>query len=58
METGSPDEVAPAWVVWRQDDNGNQFEVTRVPSREEADRVAATMEARGHKQTYWVSPVR
>lgn len=43
------------WVVWRQDDNGNQFEVARFESREEAERLAATMEARGHKQIYWVA---
>jgi hypothetical protein len=43
------------WVVWRQDDNGNRFEVNRYGSRAEADEVAATMEARGHKQIYWVA---
>jgi hypothetical protein len=44
------------WVVWRQDDNGNRFEVGRFGTRGEADEVAATMEARGHKQMYWVAP--
>ncbi|RSM74215.1 hypothetical protein DMB66_02055 [Actinoplanes sp. ATCC 53533] len=48
---GRPDR----WIVWRQDDNGNQFEVARRESRAEADDLAATMEARGHKQTYWVA---
>ena len=43
------------WIVWRQDDNGNQFEVARFDDRAEADALAATMEARGHKQTYWVA---
>jgi hypothetical protein len=43
------------WVVWRQDDNGNQYEVTRKDSRAEAEEIAAVMEARGHKQTYWVA---
>ena len=43
------------WVVWRQDDNGNRFEVARLTSRSEADELAASMEARGHKQTYWVA---
>ena len=43
------------WIVWRQDDNGNRFEVNRYGSRAEADEVAATMEARGHKQIYWVA---
>jgi hypothetical protein len=44
-----------AWVVWRQDDNGNRFVVARRESREEADALAAEMEARGHKQLYWVA---
>jgi hypothetical protein len=43
------------WIVWRQDDNGNRFEVTRKDSRAEAEELAAVMEARGHKQTYWVA---
>lgn len=46
------------WIVWRQDDNGNQFEVARRESRTEADDLAATMEARGHKQIYWVTAPR
>jgi hypothetical protein len=50
----SPDTL---WVVWRQDDNGNQYEVSRLPTRAEAEELAATMEARGHKQIYWVAPV-
>lgn len=43
------------WVVWRQDDNGNRFEVARKVSRAEAEELAAVMEARGHRQTYWVA---
>jgi hypothetical protein len=43
------------WTVWRQDDNGNRFEVSRHDSCAEAESVAATMEDRGHKQTYWVA---
>ncbi|SBT50006.1 hypothetical protein [Micromonospora narathiwatensis] len=43
------------WTVWRQDDNGNRYEVSRHDSRTEADSTAARMEARGHKQTYWVA---
>jgi hypothetical protein len=43
------------WTVWRQDDNGNRYEVSRHDTRGAADSVAATMEARGHKQTYWVA---
>jgi hypothetical protein len=43
------------WIVWRQDDNGNRFEVVRTDSRAEAVEVTAVMKARGHKQTYWVA---
>jgi len=43
------------WIVWRQDGNGNQYEVSRHDSRDEAESVVATMEARQHKQTYWVA---
>lgn len=51
----STDDADPSWVVWRQDDNGNRFEVRRLQSREDADTLAAEMEARGHKQMYWVT---
>jgi hypothetical protein len=51
-----PDGGPGGWKVWRQDDNGNQYEVSRHGTREEAVSVATAMEARGHKQTYWVSP--
>ena len=43
------------WVVWRQDDNGNRYEVARHDSRAAAEAQAEQMEARGHKQTYWVA---
>jgi hypothetical protein len=51
---GTVDQDGP-WVVWRQDDNGNRFEVTRCPTRSEAERIAAEFEARGHRQTYWAA---
>ena len=44
------------WVVWRQDDHGNQAEVSRHTERAEADAHAAQLDERGHKQTYWVAP--
>jgi hypothetical protein len=57
--TGDQDDVSGrwdgAWIVWRQDDNGNQFEVARRSSRADAEELAATMEARGHRQVYWVA---
>jgi hypothetical protein len=55
-EHGSTDGGHPdRWIVWRQDDNGNRFAVARLDLRADADALAATMEARGHKQTYWVA---
>lgn len=48
-------DAPPRWRVVRADDNGNEFEVRVVPSRCEAEHVAAVFEARGHKQTYWVT---
>jgi hypothetical protein len=53
---GSTDAGLPdRWIVWRQDDNGNRFEVARKDSRADAEELAAAMEARGHKQLYWVA---
>jgi hypothetical protein len=51
VDGGPPDR----WVVWRQDDNGNRFEVARKDSRADAEELAMVMEARGHKQLYWVA---
>lgn len=39
--------------VMRQDDNGNRFVVARGLAKDEAERLAAEFEARGHKQLYW-----
>jgi lactoylglutathione lyase len=44
------------WVVWRQDDNGARFVVSDRHTRDEAERICAELEARGHKQTYWALP--
>ena len=44
------------WVVWRQDDNGHRFEVSRGHTREEAVRLVREFEARGHRQSYWTEP--
>jgi hypothetical protein len=43
------------WVVWRQDDNGNQFAVARFHSRQAADDAANVFASHGHKQMYWVA---
>jgi hypothetical protein len=42
------------WSVHRQDDNGNRFIVSTGLGHEEAIRLAAELESRGHKQFYWV----
>ena len=44
------------WSVHRQDDNGNRFVVQTGLSRQEADRLVAEFESRGHKQVYWAEP--
>jgi hypothetical protein len=43
-----------AWTVWRQDDNGNQVEMSRYANPGAAAAVVAAYERRGHKQLYWV----
>jgi predicted NUDIX family NTP pyrophosphohydrolase len=49
--------AAPArWLVWRRDDHGNRFEVSRGHDEAEARRIAAELEGRGHKQSYGVEP--
>jgi hypothetical protein len=45
---------AKLWAVWRQDESGNRFEVSRGHCRAEAIALVAGFEARGHKQAYWV----
>ena len=48
-----PDDPDARWTVHRQDDNGNRFVVETGLSREDAERLVAMYEARGHKQVYW-----
>lgn len=43
-----------SWILKRLDDNGNEVDVKRFPTREEAEAARGELEARGHKQTYWV----
>jgi hypothetical protein len=45
----------PLWSVWRQDDNGNRFEMARGVSQAEATMLVRTYEDRPHKQTYWIT---
>jgi len=57
MDSREPEPRDPTpgntWAVWRIDDNGNTFVVRQSLTREEAARLVAELEARGHKQTYW-----
>jgi hypothetical protein len=48
---------AQGWVVWRQDDNGNRYEVARFDDQDEAQARANSLEATGHRQIYWIAPV-
>jgi RpiB/LacA/LacB family sugar-phosphate isomerase len=43
-----------AFVLMRQDDNGNRYVVARYPDHASATAAAEEFEARGHKQLYWV----
>ncbi|MDI3289615.1 hypothetical protein [Polyangium sp. 15x6] len=44
----------PRWSLWRQDDNGQRYEMSTFLSYSRAMRECAAFEARGHKQMYWV----
>jgi len=43
-----------AFVLMRQDDNGNRYVVARFTEHAEAEAAAEEFESRGHKQLYWV----
>ncbi|MEW1900587.1 SPOR domain-containing protein [Streptomyces sp. NPDC057242] len=45
------------WLVIRQDDNGNRYRVGRYATEAEAQKVADGLDARGHKQLYWVERI-
>jgi hypothetical protein len=44
------------WLVLRQDDNGNVFLMSEHASESAARTAAQTLEARAHKQMYWIEP--
>ncbi len=46
---------AGEFELWRQDDPGNRFRILSGLSEYAAGRWRAVLEARGHKQIYWVS---
>jgi hypothetical protein len=49
-----PDSPVHEWCVKRLDDNGNVFVLRDRLTRDEAERLMAEYQARGHKQSYWV----
>jgi hypothetical protein len=42
------------WLVLRQDDNGNVFLMSEHASESAARSTAQALEARAHKQMYWI----
>jgi cell division protein FtsN len=54
-------DVLLPWLVIRRDDsdddNGNRYRVGRYATKGEADKVADSLDGRGHKQLYWVERV-
>ena len=46
--------IPERWKLIRQDDNGNQSEISRFSSLAKARRELAAFEKRAHKQTYWL----
>ncbi|GAA4783591.1 SPOR domain-containing protein [Streptomyces ziwulingensis] len=49
--------VTLPWLVVRQDDNGNRYRVGRYATRAEAQKMADSLDSRGHQQLYWVEEV-
>jgi hypothetical protein len=47
-----------AFQVWRIDDNANVFAVGEPASEHDARCLVQQYEERGHKQMYWVAPVK
>ncbi|MFE1380793.1 SPOR domain-containing protein [Streptomyces sp. NPDC058740] len=45
------------WLVIRQDDNGNRYRVGRYATEAEAQKIADSLDDRGHKQLYWVERI-
>lgn len=45
------------WLVIRQDDNGNRYRVGQYATEVEAQKIADSLDDRGHKQLYWVERI-
>lgn len=46
------------WVLKRQDDNGNVFDIDSFADKEEAAQIGREYELRGHKQVYFVERIK
>lgn len=57
-QNSTPPPSEATWAVYRIDDNGNQFVVRRRLTADEAKRLVAEFEARGHRQVYWTEQER
>ncbi|MFN0127661.1 MAG: VOC family protein [Verrucomicrobiales bacterium] len=44
------------WSLWRQDDNGSSVIIEQHLDKVDADSRLSELEARGHKQHYWIEP--
>ena len=44
--------------VWRQDDNGNRFQVGTFPDRAGAEERMAELTRTTHKQTFWITETK
>ncbi|AXG82839.1 SPOR domain-containing protein [Streptomyces paludis] len=45
------------WLVIRQDDNGARYRVGRYATQDEAQKIADSLDGRGHKQLYSVERI-
>ncbi len=50
----SDETVLLPWLVIREDDNGNRYRVGRFATKAEAQKIADSLDDRGHKQLYWI----
>ncbi|MYV52076.1 SPOR domain-containing protein [Streptomyces sp. SID3212] len=49
--------AALPWLVIRQDGNGNRYRVGRYATKDEAQKIADNLDARGPGRLYWVERV-
>ncbi len=49
--------ITLSWLVIRRDDNGNRYRVGRYATKAEAQKIADSLDGRGHKRLYWVEHI-